>query len=75
MKNVLKLQTGILTLVALLTTAAVQAQEKTLDVNVDINNGSGDAMWYANPWVWVVGAAVFILLLAAILRGGGRTSD
>lgn len=74
MKNVLKLQTGIMTLVALIVSAAVQAQEKTLDVNVDIDKGGG-SMWYANPWVWVVGAAVFILLLAAILRGGGRTSD
>ena len=51
------------------------AQEKSLDVNVDVNKGS-ETMWYANPWVWVVGAAVFILLLAAILRSGGsRTSD
>ena len=26
--------------------------------------------WYTSPWVWVVGAAVFILLLVALLRGG-----
>lgn len=64
-----------MTLVAVLTSLAVKAQEKTLDVNVDINKG-GDTMWYSNPWIWVVGAAVFILLLAAILRSGGsRTSD
>ncbi len=25
--------------------------------------------WYASPWVWVVGAALFILLLIALLRG------
>ncbi len=25
--------------------------------------------WYASPWVWVIGAAVFILLLVALLRG------
>lgn len=28
--------------------------------------------WYQSPWVWVVGAAVFILLLVALTRGGGR---
>ena len=26
--------------------------------------------WYASPWVWVIGAAVFILLLVALMRGG-----
>jgi hypothetical protein len=32
--------------------------------------------WYASPWVWVVGAAVFILLLVALLGGNrGRSSD
>ena len=28
--------------------------------------------WMSNPWVWIIGAAVFILLLVALLgRGGG----
>lgn len=34
--------------------------------------------WYTSPWVWVVGAAVFILLLVALLSNRGRdtvTSD
>jgi hypothetical protein len=26
--------------------------------------------WYSSPWVWVIGAALFILLLVALLRGG-----
>lgn len=26
--------------------------------------------FWASPWVWVIGAAVFILLLVALLRGG-----
>jgi hypothetical protein len=44
------------------------------DVNVNINT-KGSA-WYASPWVWVVGAAVFILLLVALSRGGGgRRAD
>ena len=75
MKAINKLQAGIMSLVAMFTTLAVQAQEKTMDINVDIDKGGNGGMWYANPWVWVVGAAVFILLLAAILKSGGRTSD
>ena len=33
---------------------------------------SEEGNWYASPWVWVVGAAVFILLLVALTRGGGN---
>jgi len=44
----------------------------SLDVNVNTNSGGA---WYASPWVWVVGAAVFILLLVALTRGGGRRAD
>jgi hypothetical protein len=46
------------------------AQEGGTDINVDINKGGG-AAWYTSPWVWIVGAAVFILLLVALLRGNG----
>ena len=30
--------------------------------------------WYAQPWVWVVGGAVLILLLVALLRGSSSKS-
>lgn len=43
------------------------------DIKVDINKDEGGG-WYTNPIVWVVGAAVFILLLVALLRGN-RSSD
>lgn len=32
---------------------------------------STETVWYTSPWVWVAGAAVFILLLVALLRGSG----
>ena len=49
------------------------AQEgETKNVNVDINTGGSGSSWYTSPWVWVVGAAVFILLLVALTRGGRR---
>ncbi len=25
--------------------------------------------WYTQPWVWIVGGAVFIIILIALLRG------
>ena len=28
--------------------------------------------WYAQPWVWIVGAAVFILLLVALVSSNRR---
>jgi hypothetical protein len=39
-------------------------------VDVDINTKGNN--WYASPWVWIVGVAVFILLLVALTRGGRR---
>lgn len=41
--------------------------QETKKVDVDINTKGSN--WYASPWVWVVGAAVFILLLVALTRG------
>lgn len=47
---------------------SAMAQDGGLDIDVDINRKE----WYEEPWAWVVGAAVFILLLVAILRGGRK---
>ena len=43
----------------------------TKSTNVSITSDGGDA-WYTSPWVWVAGAAVFILLLVALLSNRGR---
>jgi hypothetical protein len=60
----------------LFSTMMVLAQEGGGTKDVDINvNTKGDAAWYASPWVWIVGAAVFILLLVALTRGSGRRAD
>lgn len=44
------------------------AQEGGAKIDVDINKDNGST-WYTNPVVWIIGAAVFILLLVALLRG------
>jgi hypothetical protein len=61
-------------ILALFGTAMAFAQESGgKDINVNVNT-KGNA-WYTSPWVWVVGAAVFILLLVALTRGSGRRAD
>jgi hypothetical protein len=56
-------------ILSLFISLSIIAQDKGADINVDINKGGGNSNWYASPWVWIVGAAVFILLLVALLRG------
>jgi hypothetical protein len=46
------------------------AQDKKIDVDISTDKGGGD--WYAQPWVWIVGGAVFLLLLVALLRGNSN---
>jgi hypothetical protein len=60
-RSMLILSSVVLSFISLLT----QAQDKKVDV--DINVGK-EQQWYMNPVVWVVGGAVFILLLVALLR-------
>lgn len=42
------------------------AQDAKLDVNI---NKSGSSNF---PWIWIVGGAVFVLLLVALLSGRRR---
>jgi hypothetical protein len=68
------IQKGRKTLSMLLLTLSISmsafAQDDGTDINVDTNKG-GNAAWYTSPWVWIIGSAVFILLLVALLRGNG----
>ena len=43
------------------------AQDKTVDVNLNVDKGGSD--WYAQPWLLVLGGAVFIIIIVALLRG------
>jgi hypothetical protein len=47
------------------------AQDKGVDVDISVKK---ENEWYQNPIVWIIGGAVFILLLVALLRGGERKS-
>ncbi|MES2774594.1 MAG: hypothetical protein V4722_10440 [Bacteroidota bacterium] len=48
------------------------AQDKKVDIDISTNKSSD---WYAQPWVWIVGGAVFILLLVALIRGNSKSSS
>ena len=64
-----------LTLLSVLTSIILFAQEKSTQVDVDVNKTTSSSNWYASPWVWIVGAAIFILLLVALTSGSRSSSD
>lgn len=43
------------------------AQEKKVDIDINAKGDNGGT--FSQPWVWIVGAAVFIIILVALLRG------
>ena len=77
MKSIKKIISGFRNLLAVLALCflqtAVWAQDGgTTKVDININKNGGN--WYTQPWVWIVGGAVFLLLLVALLRGGNNKS-
>lgn len=63
-----------LTVLAICISIVSFAQDtKKLDVDIDVNKGGDSGAGFLNnPVVWVIGAAVFILLLVALMRSGKR---
>jgi hypothetical protein len=45
------------------------AQDKKVEIDIGVNK---EPVWYQQPWAWVLGAAIFILLLVALLRGSKK---
>lgn len=74
MKPTAKPLSFVLTFLAMLVISFTAiAQEKKVDIDINTNPGGGDASGFFNqPWVWIVGGAIFILLLVALLRGRGN---
>lgn len=50
--------------IATLANLALIAQEKGLDIDIDINKKE----WYEQPWAWVAGGAVLLLLIVLLSR-------
>lgn len=69
-KNLSKLWLRFMSFILLTTCSVIAfAQDKGVDVDINLKKESA---WYQNPVVWIIGGAVFILLLVALLRGGQR---
>jgi hypothetical protein len=53
----------------LLATSVIYAQDKGLNIDIQIGR---EPVWYQQTWVMVVGAAVFVLVLVALLKNKSR---
>ena len=62
---------SFLYVMATLLTAMNSFAQEAAKIDVDIDKG-GDSTWYTQPWVWIVGGAIFILLLVGMLKGGKK---
>lgn len=50
------------------------AQDKKVDVNINTKSDGGSST-FNQPWVWIVGGAVFLLLLVALLRNNNSRNS
>jgi hypothetical protein len=66
------LRCGLASLILICFSILSRAQDGGVDIDVNLKK---ESQWYEQPWVWVIGGAVFILLLVALLRGGSRKSE
>ena len=57
-------QNAFVFLMTMFFSVAAFAQDGGLDIDVNI----GKKEWYQQPWAWVIGGAVFVLILVALLR-------
>ncbi|HCN83088.1 MAG TPA: hypothetical protein DIT07_05625 [Sphingobacteriaceae bacterium] len=52
--------------------AAVFAQDSTVTKSHSTLTTT-ETTWYAEPWVWALGAAILIIIIVALVRGGGSS--
>lgn len=71
---ILKTQARLAFIVALLMSNIIVFAQETKKLDVDINTNGNDSNFLMQPWVWVVGGAVFILLLVALLRNNNKSA-
>lgn len=74
MKTIQQLKTKAVIVLLLILDLAVCgrifAQDKAVDIN--INTKHEPAAWYSAWWVWVVGLAVFVIIIVAIISAGKK---
>ena len=74
MKQLTKIATFkvLISVVILSLIQAVTLAQDTTHSSTSVTTHSETTTWYTSPWVWIVGIAVFILLLIALLGGKNR---
>lgn len=53
---------------------AIAQDDKKVDVKIS-TDGDGGGSTFNQPWVWIVGGAVFLLLLVALLRNNNSRNS
>ncbi|MBA2563500.1 MAG: hypothetical protein H0V14_11435 [Chitinophagaceae bacterium] len=75
MKSIKKITYNFKGFVALLVLSLLQTAVWAQDgagADIDVKVTKESSNWYAQPWVWIVGGAVFLLLLVALMRGNNN---
>ena len=70
MNNLLQKLAGKLSLAVTFMLMSVYSFAQDKKVDIDINTKGNDSNIFMQPWMWVVGGAVFILILVALLKSG-----
>ena len=54
---------------------ALLAQDSTsTKTTTRTSTSSTETVWYTQPWIWVVGGAVFLIILVALLKGSSTSN-
>ena len=71
--NISKISKNYLTAIVLFFYPGFLLAQDTTTKEIDVNLSVGeDTVWYGEPWLWIVGAAVFTIIIVALMRGGGN---
>ncbi len=78
MKNLISMPLNVIAKISMFMTTFLLsmyaiAQDKKVDVDINTKSDSGSGV-FNQPWVWIVGGAVFLLLLVALLRNNNSRS-
>lgn len=63
----------LIAIATMLSSWVVAAQSVPDKVEVDVDTAS-DSVWYGEPWIWLVGIVVFVLIIIAITRSGSKSN-
>ena len=65
-----------LLLATMLTAFYTMAQDSTSSsVNTSTSTATTETTWYAEPWVWIVGAVVLLIIILLATRGNSSTAS